>query len=100
MHTDVFRLPKGTAVPHREYQKLMKLLQRTDIREALEKGDRQRKQRTIYLDVFCGKNDKAARDIKPVLEKHQKLFNETLKRRVNEENIVESKKAYEKAGEL
>lgn len=90
--TDVYALPTSCKVPENEYRKAMKLLQRSDIRETLARGERQRndklqkqgiKAKLIYLDV-CRPSDKAARDAKPLLDKHQEALVSTIQKRDKE----------------
>lgn len=96
MHTDVYALPAACKVPSNEYRKAMKLLQRSDVRETIAKGDRQRndtvlrnsglKAKTIYLDVLRPE-DKAAKDNSRLLHKHQDALVDTIQKRAKENDF-------------
>lgn len=80
MHTDAFRLSRACNVPKSEYRKAMLLLERGDVREKIDRGDRQRGAKTIYLDILRPK-DKASSDAKSLIHKHQKAFEDVIEER-------------------
>lgn len=96
MHTDVFCLPAGASAPRREYKKLMKILERGDVREKLASSEKMKKRKgmyNIYLDTHCG--IRPNRKVADKLNKHQEAFSDLVEKRANDEKIVETQKAYE-----